>query len=143
MFWEKLTFLGVGRCIQCMEHASYMQYICGNMANKLNQHYTSICNKLVNVSQQVKFTFPLYKQATLDIVTQIPMCWKCEQDLNSNLYTCFELLLFLHYPRTTYIFIISHSLDYVQCKVPWVGRLNRDKIDHNKIKLKNYLWFLP
>jgi hypothetical protein len=34
MFWEKLTFLGVERCIWCMEHASYMQYVCGNMANK-------------------------------------------------------------------------------------------------------------
>jgi predicted amidophosphoribosyltransferase len=50
MFWEKLTFLSVGRCIQCMEHAYYMQYICENMVNKLNQHYTSICNKPVNAN---------------------------------------------------------------------------------------------
>ncbi len=36
--------------------------------------------------------------------------------------------------RITYIFIISHSLDYVRCRVPWVGRLNHYKIDHNKKK---------
>jgi len=64
------------------------------------------------------------------------MCQKCEHDLNTNLYTCFELLLFLHYLKTTYIFIISHNLDYVRCRVPWVGSSYHDKIDHNKTKQK-------
>ncbi len=56
--------------------------------------------------------------------------------MNCRLYTCFSLLLFLHYPRTTYVFIISHNLDYVQCKVPWVGKFDCDKVNHNNLYIK-------